>query len=804
MENNISNCTSDHTRHSSSSFEHEEEIMLRDILDTFLTNWGWFLFSVIVCLALACLYLATKSNVYQRQAVMLVKDDNGSSSGRRSGINTDALMQLNGVLVGSSVKNEVYILHSFQLAREVARELQLDVMYSTRVGLRNVSLYNSRPFTINFLSEFTVPASFKLTIDSDKGGTISDVSYGLPMQKSDFTAKVEWSKVVKTPFGEFIAVPTDGKLDDFIDRTVSVQRISIEDAAVMLYNQVSSGEIDKESTLVRITCTDTSIKRADDILNGLLNAYKRSIIEDKNQMAKSTFQFIEDRIALIHSELNEVEGRMADFKQNSGLVDFKASSDAYIAQSNLARQRTVQAETQYAMVEYLVDHMTQNSTGNSLIPSMGGISDAGIASQINNYNQLMLQRNRLAENSSESSPAIQDLDLNLTQMRATLTASLKGYSASLKLQAEKAKAEEAGLMSNLSAVPQKEKTAIDITRQHSIKETLYTFLLNKREETALQLAITEANIRIVEQPFGSRIPIAPRRLVTMLLALIIGTVVPFFYFRLRTVLDTTVHGRKDIEKYTTIPILCDVPHRQSGTHAQDSDLIVTSQNDDVIVEAFRMMRFNMQFIRKDARVIMLTSTMPGEGKTFISRNFAATLGLNGKKVVLIDADIRKRTSSRLSNLSSRQGLTSYLSGAEDDVLRLVTPQSKECNLDFLPAGIAAPNPAELLMSDRLDRCIEELKKHYDYVVIDNVPAQMVADAGITARVADMTIYVLRETKIDRRFLPELESLHQEKKFNHLCIVLNDSRNQHKKYGYGYGYGYGSKNEKKGWSLFRKK
>ena len=310
----------------------------------------------------------------------------------------------------------------------------------------------------------------------------------------------------------------------------------------------------------------------------------------------------------------------------------------------------------------------------------------------------------------------------------------------------------------------------------------------------------KANIRIVEQPFGSRLPIAPRKLVIMLLALILGIVVPFVYFRLRIIFDTTVHGRKDIEKYTTIPILCDVPHTQGST--QDSEIVVVDQKDDVIAEAFRMMRFNMQFINKDARVVMLTSTMPGEGKTFISRNFAATLGMGGKKVVLIDADIRKRTQSRLSSMGGKLGLTSYLSGAEDDVLSLVTTRNKECNLDFLPAGIAAPNPTELLMSDRLERCIEELRKHYDYVIIDNVPAQMVADAGITGRVADMTIYVLRETKIDRRFLPELEDLHQEKKFNHLCIVLNDSRYKYKKYGYGYGYG--SSEKKKRWNLFGRK
>ena len=779
----------------------EETLTLRDILDTFVANWVWFLLSVILCLFLAKLYLATQSSVYQRQAVMLVKDDNGQSSGRRSGISTDALMQLNGVMVGASVKNEVYILHSFQLAQEVARNLKLDVMYSVRAGLRNVSLYDNRPFTVDFITDFTVPASFKFTIDSSRGGTITDVRFGSPMEDADFTAEVEWGKIVKTPFGNFIATPTEGQLAEFVGQTISVRRVSVEDAAIILYNKVSSSEIDKESTLVRITCTDTNIQRADDILSGLLEAYKRSIIEDKNQIAKSTSEFIEDRIGLIHSELSDVEGQMADFKQNSGLVDIKASSDAFITQSNTARQRTIQAETQHSMIEYLVDYLSQNLSGNNLIPTMGGISDVGITTQISNYNQMMLQRNRLAENTSENSPTIVDLDMNLAQMRTAILASLKGYSASLKLQVDKARKEENGLMGSLRAVPQQEKKVIDITRQQTIKETLYTYLLNKREETALQLAITEANIRVVEQPFGSRSPIAPRTKVIMLMAFLIGIIVPFLYFQLRKFFDTTVHGRKDIEKFTTIPILGEVPHSQANI--SDSEIIVEEDKDDILSEAFRMIRFNMPFVNKDARVIMLTSTMPGEGKTFISGNFAATLGLTGKKVVLIDADIRKRTRSRLVSKAGNFGLTSYLSGNIDDVFSLVVPGSEKCNLDILPAGVIAPNPTELLMSDRLEKCIEELKTRYDYVVIDNVPAQMVADAGIVNRVVDITIYVLRETKVDRRFLPELERLHQENIFNHLCIVINDSRGKSKRYGYGYGYGYGYRNDKKEKSLWKK-
>ena len=776
----------------------EEMFSLRDILDIFLNNWKWFLLSVIVCVGLARLYLASKSYVYQRQAVMLVKDDASGSGGRRSNISTDALMQLNGVLAGASVKNEVYILHSFQLSQEVARNLHLDVMYNFKKRLKNISLYDNRPVTVDFLQPFTAPVSFSMDIKSARECSIHDVKMGSPMKESPFTGTARMGQVLQAPFGQLVVTPMAENLKDFIGKTITVTRISIDDAAIIILNKCTSSEIDKESTLVRLTCNDTNIERADDILAGLLDAYKQSIIEDKNQIAQSTAAFIDSRIQLIHEELNDVEGKMAEFKQNSGLVDIKANSEAFLTQSGTARQRTIQSEMQYSMVQYLVDYLTENSKGNSLIPTMGGINDNGIQSQIAQYNQLMLNRNRLAENTSENSPAIKEMDNNLSQMHAAVLASLKGYTSSLKLQLEKARVEENKIQGTINAVPQKEKQVIDITRQQAIKETLYTFLLNKREETALQLAITEANIRIVEHPFGSNVPVAPRKAVISLLALIMGIIIPFAFFQIKELLNMGVRGRKDVESYTTIPILGEIPHRKSSI--SDSEIVVSAQSDDVIGEAFRLLRFSMTFINKDARIIMFTSTMPGEGKTFISRNFAATLGMAGKKVVLVDTDIRKRTQSKLSSKGRSQGLTSYLSGAVDDITTLVVKQDDSCNLDMLPAGITPPNPAELLMSDRLELCMEELKKHYDYIVVDNVPAQVVADAGIVNRIADLTIYVIREGLIDRRYLPELERLHQEGKFNHLCIVLNDCQSRNKKYGYGYGYGYNYRDDsnKKSW------
>lgn len=771
----------------STNQEGDDMISLREIFDIFYYNWKWFVLSALICLALSRLYLATKSNVYQRQAVMLVKDE-GNSYNRRAAMSTDALMALNGVLSGSSVKNEVYILRSHLLMKEVAKKLHLDVLYTLDGVLRDVSLYDVKPFEVQFFDEnedSVKIAALDVSVLNDNEVHISRIQD--EEETYDFDKVVRFGQRVKTPVGILTFIPNPKYVEDFVGKKIVVTHIDIERAANIVGKRISTGEMDKESTLVRITCTDTNIQRADDILNALLDAYKQSIIADKNQMAQSTADFIDGRLELIKQELSDVEGQLANFKQGSNIVDVTQSAQAYLNQSTQARQRTIQLQAQQATVNYLVDHIRSHSEGHSLIPSLSGVTDAGIQAQINKYNEMMLQRNRLVENSGENAMTIKEMDANLREMRQAILVSLKGFSSSVDLQVRQAQREENELKNTIAAVPQKEKKVIDITRQQVIKETLYTYLLNKREETALQLAISEANIRIIEYPFGSTVPISPRSKIIMLAALLFGCALPFVIIYAISLLNMGVRGRGDIEKYTTIPVIGEIPH--VAENFDRSQIIVSEKSNDTLSEAFRLLRFNLNFVKKDARTIMFTSTVPSEGKTFISRNFAQTLALAGKSVILLDTDIRKRTQTALYNAQRREGLTSYLTGSEDNLSNLIIKGDEKYKVDLLPAGVRPPNPAELLMSDRLDQLIEELKKMYDYIIVDNVPAQVVADAGIVNRIADLTIYVVREGTIDRRYLPELERLHKENKFNNLTILINDTRLDKKSYGYGYSYGY---------------
>ena len=766
--------------------EEEGSINLHDILDIFVIHWKWFAISVILCGALGFLYLSTKPNIYKRHAVMLVKDEQSQGGGSRSRMGLDALMQLNGVVMGSNVKNEVYILQSHQLVKEVVRRLHLDVYYHCRRGLQNISLYDVKPFTALFDStEVTHPYAFKVKLDGDQV-TITDLIYG--KEDWDIHIQARLGQAIQMPFGTLTLQPDPSCLQAFDGRTIHVTRLTIDEAAFGYGAPLNTSEMDKQSSLVALSYSDTNIRRAEDILTTILAAYKESIINDKNLVAQSTADFIDERLRLIDHELSEVEGQMARFKAENKILDFKTNVSTYAQEGAETRRKSVEMESQVLMTQYLITTLKDNAKPGSLIPTLGSIVDAGIQSQIVEYNRIMLERNRLVTNASESAARIQDLDKNLDQMRAAIVASAESYLSTLNIQLQQARKEEQYLLGNISSVPQKEQQAMDIQRQQEIKNTLYTYLLNKREETALQLAITEANIRIVEAPFGKDIPISPKRRVIMLIALGVGFILPFLFFFLRSILNMSVRGRKDIEQATTIPILGEIPH------LKDSDIAIAISEDrkDPVNEAFRMLRFNLNFSHKDARVVMFTSTTPSEGKSFVSRNLCSVLNLSGKKVILVDTDLRKSTQSHLlTKKKAKYGITSFLSQASDNLDELIIRAHDAQSFDLLPVGIVPPNPSELLMSDRLEECVRRLKEHYDYVIIDNVPAQAVADACIVGRVADITLYVIREGKVDRRYLTELERLKQENLFPNLNIVLNDTKFTKRSYGYGYGYGYGN-------------
>lgn len=766
--------------------------LMRLCLEEFKTHWWWFLLSALLCVSCGWYYQQKQQRIFQRQAVMLIEDADASSVGggastsrssKRNAMNT--LLELNGVSVGDNLKNEIFILSSKRLMLRVVEKLHLDIDYTIEAGLHIKSLYGDKelPFEVLFQSKCKGKAlqTFKVTKKDANTVTLKGLhdKKGNELPDKD----VQLGQMVQTPYGQ-LCVVRGQQFGAWTDETITVSRMSIKNAATRFIGELAVSEYDKETSLIVLNCSDNNVERADHILACLYDTYKEDVVDNKNRVAQNTARFIDERIQIIGRELSSVENQLASFKKRNKLVDFTQSSQIVLNATNDARQQSLQLETQLNVARYLSDYLHSHSNNHDLIPALN-MQDASFNTQIGKYNDVMNQRNQMVANSSDKQAIVAELDRQLAQMRQTIASSLKSYVNSIELRLRDAQANESALTGQVSGAPDQEKKGLDIQRQQSLKEALYTYLLNKREEVALQQAINEANVRLVEGPIGGEAPIKPKSAMIMLVALIIGLAIPTAILWIKRMLDVTVHGRKDIEEATTIPVLGEVPIDKDFNG--DNTLISSLASDSPMVEAFRILRFALGYMRQNPKVLVSTSTTPGQGKSFVTRNMATILAMAGKKVVVIDADIRKRTLS--AAFRHTIGLTAYLSDDYTQVGDIIKKDGISKGVDFIPAGHMPPNPSELLMSNRLDELVKRLRSEYDYVLFDTTPMLSVADANIVNRVADSTIFVIRVGVQERAFLPELEHMYQDHRFKSLSIVLNGVDPERGYHGYGYGYAY---------------
>lgn len=777
----------------------ELQPILRLCWSQFKAHWGWFVLSVIVCVALAFIYQQRKPRVYSRQAVMLIEDGGGatgvSNSSRRSG-SVNSLMELNGVSVSNNMKNELFILTSRRLVSHVVDSLQLDIDYTMQQRMHTVALYRERPFEVVFGHSAKAPETFKVRLNENKTFTLYDFTFyrdGVYHENST-SVTMRAGETKKTPLGMMRLTANVAARDYTPEDEITVTHWPKEIATSIYAGRVAASEMDKESSLITLTCNDINAGRAEDIIRTLFAAYKQDVVDNKNRVAQNTARFIDERIQLIGDDLGGVEDRLAQFKRSNQIVDVQQSAQAYLSESSAARQTAIQLETQLTVARYLLDFLQNRSNSFETIPQLS-LSEASFTTLVNDYNKMIIERNNMVNNSSENSPAVRDADRQITSLRSTLLSSVHNYISTLELQLSRARGNEAALSGRLSTVPEAEKKGLDIKRQQELKSNLYVYLLNKREEVSLQMAISEANVRLVEEPLGPAGPVDPRRSMILLIGLLIGLALPAIILYLRHMFDVTINGRRDLELATSIPIVGDIPRWDGATVG--NRLISQAEADAPIVEAFRVMRYALNFMRHSAKVFIVTSATPGQGKSFVSSNLSYILGATGKRVLLVDGDIRKRTMT--GELGNSKGLTGLLiEDGEIDLDGAVLKNAVGNRVDFLPAGKIPPNPSELLMSDRLDEIIETARSNYDYIVIDATPTLSVSDADIVNRVADITLFVLRVGVQHRDFLPDLETMYRGKKFRNLCAVVNDvnSKRGYGNYGYGYGYSYGYGETKK--------
>ena len=773
-----------------SSNKNDQGLNIVDLFMYLASQWKWFLLSILICGGIAWYNYARAPLVYFRSATVIIKDPSNKAS-------TSGLDRFDNFINKVNVANEILQFRSKKLMREVVQRVHADVSYQIKDGLRSNELYNESPVLVSLPDALPEQSfSFTMTLKDAKTVTLSDFS-GIEAKPSyevalnDTVAIIEGMNVVVTA--------TNYLRDSWLNTPIRVQKLPVESMVNYYKNALGIQQEEEEASILTLALKDSSPARAEDVLNTLITVYNEEAIKEKNQVAVNTANFINERLIIIERELGNVESNLESFKQRNQIVDIASSAGMYMTESQKYNADAMELETQLRLANFIKDYLTDPSKETDLIPSNTGISDMNIENQISLYNAAKLKRDHLIDDSSVNNPVVQELNNSLRAMKQSIIRAVDNMIVSLNVKRNDAQNREMRAQDRVTAIPTKERQMLSIERQQKIKEALYLFLLNKREENALSQAMADNNARVIDGAEGSNAPISPNRNRILLLGLLVGIALPGAVCLAILFMDTRVHGRKDIEGVTSVPYLGEIPlDKEAMKDHRKKVMAVKEQGDDIVSEAFRILRTNMAFLSKKdkpAQVITFTSFNIGAGKTFIARNLSMSLAYMKKRVVMVDLDIRKGTLSRHFG-HYHVGVTNYLS---DNTVKVDDIIQHQEGFDLIPAGILAPNPAELLMDNRLDELMNELRTRYDYIIADNVPVGLIADATIANRIADLTIFVVRAGKLDRRQLPDIEKLYQEKKLKNMALVLNGANPERHGYGYsygnGYGYGYGTKKKK---------
>ena len=805
----------------------EDFIRLQDLLYLCLAQWRWFILSLVVTCGIATFYNLTTPNVYQRTASLMIKDES-----KAQGIGSDVASMFSDMGMGnmkSNVNNELIAIQSPAVLLETGKRLKLDVDYAIDGRFHKEALYGADlPVTVDFVG-FTdeQSGSFKLQLKGDGSYVISKLKGvtrdNLPVDDSDeITGRI--GQIIRTPLGK-IKVDKAPAFTQFVsgedEPVLYVSRCNVYAMTDRIKGSLSASLSDVKSTVIDLTYKDVLSKRAEDVINTIITVYRKNWLEDKNQMTISTSHFITERLGVIERELGDVDKNISAFKSSNLLPDVEAAAQQYMQKSTEVDKQIMDLNSRLAIAQYIRNYLTGKVGKNQLLPSNTGIESPGIEQQITEYNKNQLERNNIVANSSEQNPLVADYDQSLASMRKSIAASLDNFVVTLKTQLGTLQANEAATTSQIASNPNQAKYLQTVGRQQKVKEALYLFLLQKREENELSKAFTAYNTRIITPPTGDNTPVEPVRRKILLIALVLGFLIPVVVIYIREKANTTVRGRKDLKK-VTVPFLGEIPFSISRKNRPTLEqrikfwkkpkevrmVVVKAGKRDIVNEAFRVLRTNFEFTigtHPEQNVIVFTSFNPGSGKSHIAANMAMSLAIKKKKVLLIDGDLRHGSTSMLIN-SPGEGLSDYLNGRIADIHDILYKGEENGlvkHFDVIPIGTIPPNPTELLFTPLLEKMIKTMRQEYDYVFIDCPPIEVVADTPIYEQFADRTIFVVRAGLMERSMLPEVDALYKAKKFKNMTLILNGTKarggryGSHYGYGYGYGYGYNYNKEKNG-------
>ena len=767
----------------------EEQVNIQEILFRYLIHWPWFVVAVVLCIASAWGYLRLATPTYNVSATVLIKDD--KKGGGASMSSELEKMGLDGFVSSSNnVDNEIEVLRSKSLAREVVNQLGLFVTYMDEDEFPGRELYRTSPVQVSLTPQ-----------EAEKLPHTMEVNMVLqPTGAMDVQIAVGEKKYQKQ-FDKLPAVfPTDEGTVAFFTNNDTLSSVRPESVTQVRHitafinrpfsvakeyaSSLSIAPTSKTTSVVVVSLKNSSTQRGKDYINKLLEMYNINANNDKNEVAQKTAEFIDDRIGIISKELGTTEQDLENFKRSAGITDL--TSEAQIALTGNAEyeKKRVENQTQINLVADLQRYMSGNDY--EVLPSNIGLQDAASANAIDRYNEMLVERKRLLRTSTENNPTIINLDTSIRAMRSNVQATLDATLNGLQITKTDLDREAKRYSRRINDAPTQERQFVSIARQQEIKAGLYLMLLQKREENAITLAATANNAKIIDEAIPDNSPVSPKRMMIYLAALVLGVGIPVGIIYLISLTKFKIEGRNDVERLTRLSIVGDIPLTEEKT----GSIAVYENQNTLMSETFRNVRTNLQFIlENDQKVILITSTISGEGKSFISANLAISLSLLGKKVVIVGLDIRKPGLNKVFKLSTKEkGITQYLANPEMNLMDLVQTSDINKNLCILPGGTVPPNPTELLARDGLDKAIETLKNNFDYVILDTAPVGMVTDTLLIGRIANLSVYVCRADYTHKAEFSLINELADGKKLPNLCIVINGIDLNRRKYGYYYGYG----------------
>lgn len=770
------------------------------IYTALILNWKWFVLSLIICMGAAHIYLRYATPIYQSAAKLLIKDDEGSRSSFKGGNSIMSATNLGIISNSNGIDNEMEILKSRTLAQQTVYDLKLYVNYRHEGKLKDHILYGDQEVNIDMdlehLKKLNAPMNLKITREGRNYHVTG--SYNVPIDNNSFNPEAvnidKTFSALPATIGTRVGVVRFTQNGNYMLRdgeSLKATMIAPEIAAGKYVGNLNVTESSKTTTIVDLVLNDEIPQRAIDYLKQLAIVYNRQANEDKNEIAVRTEQFINQRLEKINAELGSTEGQLENYKKRNNMVELKMNATQAVANADQYAQKLSEANTQVALLDELTRYMNEPSNRHQPIPSNVGLSDASATSLINEYNKIALQRNQLLHSASENSPTVTPLTAQLDDLNSSIKRAMTQARAGLKIQRNSIAAQAGKYEGQINNTPEQERMLTQIGRQQEVKSGLYLMLLQKREENSISLAATADKGKLIDTPVFTG-KVTPKNSIIMLIALILGLAIPAGILFLLEFFRYKIEGHNDVEKLTNLPIIADVAIASERAKTK-ADIVVHENKNNLMEEIFRSLRTNLQFLLKQHdKVIMFTSTTSGEGKTFIASNVAISFALLGKKVVLVGLDVRKPRLAELFEIDDHHhGITNLLVKDEvnwSDVKEQIIPSGINDKLDILMAGPVPPNPGELVTRESLDQTMEQLKEHYDYILIDTAPVGLVTDTLALGRISNATVYVCRADFTQKASFGLINSLSMEKKLPNMSIVLNGVDLSKKKYGYYYGYG----------------